>query len=141
MADRISSERRSATMRAVHSRDTGPEIRVRQIVHGLRYRFRIHRVELPGKPDLVFPGPRKAIFVHGCFWHQHQGCKRATVPQSNTGYWSAKLRRNVERDATQIAALKESGWRVLVIWECELKNEGRMASRLRRFLRRRKLNS
>lgn len=134
MTDKLSKELRSANMRAVHSRDTGPEIRVRRIAHGLGYRFRLHRRELPGKPDLAFLGQRKAIFVHGCFWHQHKGCKRATVPQSNTGFWLPKLERNAARDAKQLAALKESGWRALVVWECELKNERRLRSRLRRFL-------
>ncbi|HVS25776.1 MAG TPA: very short patch repair endonuclease [Burkholderiales bacterium] len=134
MTDKISKERRSANMRAVHSRDTGPEIRVRQIAHGLGYRFRLHRRELPGKPDLAFPGQRKAIFVHGCFWHQHKGCERGSMPQSNVGFWRPKLAHNAARDAKQLTAIKESGWRAMVIWECELKNERRLVSRLRRFL-------
>ena len=134
MTDKISKELRSANMRAVRSRDTMPEIRVRQIAHGLGYRFRLHRRELPGKPDLAFPGRRKAIFVHGCFWHQHKGCKRATVPQSNVGFWRPKLARNVARDTKQLAALKKSEWRVLVVWECETKDTRRLAGRLKKFL-------
>lgn len=134
MTDTLSKPQRSANMRAVGSRNTKPEIRVRRIAHGLGYRFRLHRRELPGKPDLAFPGRRKAVFVHGCFWHQHKGCGRAAVPQSNIGFWLPKLTRNAARDAAQIAALKKIGWRALVIWECELKNERRVASRIRRFL-------
>lgn len=134
MTDKISKEVRSANMRAVRSRDTAPEIRVRQIAHGLGYRFRLHRRELPGTPDLAFPGRRKAIFVHGCFWHQHRGCKRATVPRSNVGFWLPKLARNMARDTKQLVALKEKEWRVLVLWECETKDVQRLAERLKRFL-------
>jgi DNA mismatch endonuclease (patch repair protein) len=132
--DKISKEQRSENMRAVRSLNTGPEIRVRQIAHGLGYRFRIHRRDLPGKPDLAFPSRRKAVFVHGCFWHQHKGCRRASLPQSNIDYWHPKLARNAVRDAKQIAALKANGWRALVIWECEIKDEKWLTARLRRFL-------
>jgi DNA mismatch endonuclease, patch repair protein len=121
-------------MRAVRSRNTRPEIRVRQIAHGLGYRFRLNLRELPGKPDIGFPGLRKVIFVHGCFWHQHKGCRRASLPQSNYDFWLTKLAHNVERDAEQIAAIRKLGWRVLVVWECEIENERRLAARLRRFL-------
>src|ERR1035441_4869388 len=101
-------------MSAVRSRNTGPEIRVRQIAHGLGYRFRLHRRELPGKPDIAFPGRQKVVFVHGCFWHQHKGCPRASIPESNSEFWRNKLARNIARDAKQITAIKKSGWRVLV---------------------------
>lgn len=121
-------------MRAVRGVNTQPEMRVRQIAHGLGYRFRLHRRDLPGKPDLAFPGRRKVIFVHGCFWHQHQGCRRGSAPQSNVGFWRPKLARNKSRDAKQIAAVKRRGWRVLVIWECQTKNKNRLAARLNRFL-------
>ena len=134
MTDTISSERRSANMRAVHSRDTQPEISVRKIVYELGYRYRLHRKELPGEPDVVFIGKLKAIFVHGCFWHQHKGCKRATMPQSNVAFWQNKLARNVERDAEQMRSLKANGWKTLVVWECETKNKLKLANRLRRFL-------
>lgn len=134
MTDNISKERRSANMRAVLSRDTRPEIRVRQIAHGLGYRFRLNRRDLPGKPDIAFPGRRKVVFVHGCFWHQHKGCRKATVPESNYDFWRTKLARNVDRDTAQLAAIRRLGWRVLVVWECEIKNERRLAARLRRFL-------
>jgi DNA mismatch endonuclease (patch repair protein) len=134
MTDRISKERRSANMRAVGSRNTRPEIRVRQIAHSLGYRFRLHERDLPGSPDIAFPGRQKAIFVHGCFWHRHNGCPRATVPQSNPGFWRKKLRRNAARDAKQLAAIKKRGWRALVVWQCEIKDEKRLRARLRRFL-------
>lgn len=134
MTDTISKDRRSANMRAVRSRNTRPEIRVRQIAHGLGYRFRLHRSDLPGKPDIVFPGRQKAVFVHGCFWHQHNGCRRAGIPRSNSRFWRRKLARNAARDADQLAAIKKRGWRALVIWECQIKDEKRLTARLRRFL-------
>jgi DNA mismatch endonuclease (patch repair protein) len=134
VTDSISKERRSANMRAVRSGNTQPEIRVRQIAHGLGYRFRLHRRGLPGKPDIAFPGRRKAVFVHGCFWHQHKGCPRASVPQSHLGFWLPKLARNSARDAEQLAAIKKCGWKALVVWECEIKDEKRLTARLRRFL-------
>ena len=134
MTDKISKARRSANMRAVRSRNTRPEILVRQIAYRLGFRFRLHRSDLPGKPDIAFPGRRKAIFVHGCFWHQHKGCRRATVPKSNRGFWRLKLARNVARDAMQLAAIRKRGWRALVVWECEIKNERRLAAKVRRFL-------
>jgi DNA mismatch endonuclease (patch repair protein) len=133
--DKLTQEQRSANMRAVRGRNTGPELLVRRIAHGLGYRFRLHRSDLPGKPDLAFPGRHKAVFVHGCFWHQHKGCPRGGSPESNRDFWQAKLARNVARDAQQVAALNERGWWTLVIWECQTKDEKRLAARLRRFLR------
>ncbi|MGD0124240.1 MAG: very short patch repair endonuclease [Terriglobia bacterium] len=135
MTDKVSKEQRSANMRAVRSRNTQPEVRVRQIAHALGYRFRLHFRKLPGKPDLAFPGRRKAIFVHGCFWHRHKGCRRASMPKSNRAFWRAKLARNASRDSEELAAIRKQGWRALVVWECEVKNEPRLAARLRRFLR------
>jgi DNA mismatch endonuclease, patch repair protein len=132
--DTVSKNQRSANMRAVRSADTQPEMRVRLIAHRLGYRFRLHRRDLPGKPDLAFPGRRKVIFVHGCFWHQHQGCPRGSVPSSNIDFWSLKLAGNRARDEEQLAAVRKRGWRALVIWECQTKNETRLATRLRRFL-------
>lgn len=124
-------------MSRIRSKDMKPELIVRRIVHALGYRYRLHRKDLPGKPDLVFGPRRKVIFVHGCFWHMHpkSTCRDARAPTSNTGYWSAKLARNVERDAAHIAALQAGGWRVLVIWECETANAADLERRLRRFLR------
>lgn len=135
MTDSISKARRSANMRAVRGRNTRPEILVRQIAFGLGYRFRLHRADLPGKPDIAFPGRQKAIFVHGCFWHQHKGCRRATVPKSNRGFWRKKLGRNIARDAMQLAAIRKRGWRALVVWECEIKNKRRLAAKMKSFLR------
>ena len=134
MTDKISSERRSANMGAIRSRDMKPELRVRRAAHGLGYRFRLHRSDLPGKPDLVFAGRHKVIFVHGCFWHQHQGCQDGRMPHSNLGYWRPKLVRNVKRDTEHLARLKMGGWKALVIWECETRDERRLNSRLRRFV-------
>lgn len=134
MTDRLSKERRSANMRAIRSQDMKPELRVRQAAHNLGYRFRLHRNDLPGKPDLVFTKRQKIIFVHGCFWHQHKGCIDGRAPKSNTGYWRPKLARNVKRDAQHLAQLKHDGWKVLLVWECETKDGKRLLSRLKRFL-------
>lgn len=134
MTDKISAERRSANMRAIRSRGMKPEIRVRQTAHGLGYRFRLHRNDLPGKPDLIFVRLNKVIFVHGCFWHQHQNCRDGHVPKSNRSYWKPKLARNAERDAEHLAALKANGWKSLVIWECEITDERKLSLRLKRFL-------
>jgi DNA mismatch endonuclease (patch repair protein) len=109
-------------MRAVKSKGTKPEIKVRRLLHHAGYRYRLHRKDLPGNPDIIFPGRRAAIFVHGCFWHQHPGCPHASRPSSNNAYWTKKLDRNVERDKRNILSLEEGGWRVLLLWECELKN-------------------
>lgn len=125
---------RSRIMRAVKSRDTAPEMLVRRIVHGLGYRYRLHRKDLPGKPDLVFPARCKVIFVHGCFWHGHD-CKRgARTPKTNRDYWQAKIARNRERDVEHWEKLKETGWNVLVIWECEIRDREKLTKQLRNFL-------
>lgn len=121
-------------MRSIKGRDTGPEMLVRRTVHGMGYRYRLHRKELPGKPDLVFPSRKKAIFVHGCFWHGHD-CKRgARTPKSNRTYWETKISRNRERDEQARKALQQDGWLVLIIWECEMKDQQFLSRRLRRFL-------
>ena len=119
MADTISKEQRSANMRAIRNKDMKPELCVRRAAHAMGYRFRLHRRDLPGKPDLVFPGRHKAIFVHGCFWHQH-GCKLSNKPASNVDFWEKKFNRNKERDKENLVACKELGWKVLTIWECEV---------------------
>ena len=134
MTDKISKERRSANMRAVKGKDTEPERAVRRLVRRMGYRFRLHCPDLPGKPDIVFPGRRAVIFVHGCFWHGHS-CKRGALkPRTNARFWARKLARNVDRDARQISLLRAAGWRTLVVWQCELKNEQRLSTRIRRFL-------
>ena len=135
-SDIFDAEKRSAVMRAVKSRDTTPELVVRAAVCALGYsrRYRIG-AKLPGRPDLVFGAMRKAIFVHGCFWHGHS-CKRgARQPKDNAAYWRAKIARNVARDARSSAALKTAGWRVLTLWECEVKEEALLARKLSAFLR------
>jgi DNA mismatch endonuclease, patch repair protein len=135
MAEKISVFRRSVNMAAIQSGDTKPEMIVRRLVYRLGYRYRLHRRDLPGKPDLVFGPRRAAIFVHGCFWHMHpKGCPDAREPKSNTGYWQPKLRRNVERDKENIRALRRDGWSVLVIWDCETKDAVQLTRRLITFL-------
>lgn len=136
MADRITPEQRSANMARIRSTGMKPEMLVRRLAHSMGYRFRLHRRDLPGKPDLVFPGRRSVIFVHGCFWHQHPDpeCRDARPPRSRTEYWGPKLQRNVERDAENVARLEAMGWRVLVLWECELKDRNVVADQLRSFL-------
>lgn len=132
--DVFDAEKRSAVMRAVKSKDTAPEMKVRRLLHRAGYRFRLHRADLPGKPDIVFPGRRAAIFVHGCFWHQHPGCRHADRPSSNSPYWNKKLGRNVERDSAHVTALREQGWKVLTLWECEVRSLD-VLSKLERFLK------
>jgi len=121
MTDVFPSEKRSWIMSRVREKNTSPEFKVRSLVHRLGYRFRLHRKDLPGKPDLVFPSRKKIIFVHGCFWHGHDCARGNRSPKTNTEYWVEKIRRNTERDACHQAELKAIGWDVLVVWECELK--------------------
>lgn len=128
--DKISAEKRSWTMSQVKGRDTGPEKIVRSLLHRMGYRFRVQRADLPGKPDVVLPKYRTVIFVHGCFWHRHTGCKRTTMPATNFDYWNQKFERNVARDAQNKAKLESEGWHVLVVWECELKNLAALRDRL-----------
>jgi DNA mismatch endonuclease (patch repair protein) len=126
---------RSENMRRIRSKDTGPEITVRKLVRGLGFTgYRLHRKDLPGKPDLAFVGRKLAVFVHGCFWHGH-GCKEGLRrPKSNAGYWLPKIASNVERDASHVSKLVDLGWSVLTVWECDLSNPTDLAERLRRFL-------
>lgn len=121
-------------MRGVRSRDTTPERMVRSVAHRLGYRFRLSGCGLPGSPDLTFPRLHAAVFVHGCFWHQHECARGSRVPKSNERYWRAKLVRNTERDAEAIQALRRMGWRVLVIWECQTHDADRLRARLAKFL-------
>lgn len=122
---------RSDIMRAVKRAHTKPEIIVRQALHALGLRFRLHRRDLPGSPDIVLPKFRTVIFVHGCFWHRHPDCRYATTPKSRQDYWLPKFEANIERDARKEAQLRELGWRVLVIWECETKSLEALEPRLR----------
>ena len=132
--DRISKADRSANMRAIRSKGTKPEMLVRRLVHGMGFRYRLHRADLPGIPDLVFAGQRKIIFVHGCFWHQHAGCKRSNVPKSRGAYWLPKLARNVMRDLDSVRQLNSRGWQVLVIWECQAADGDQTRNLIRSFL-------
>ena len=132
--DSISPTRRSENMRRIRSKDTKPEVTVRSLVHRLGYRFRLHRSDLPGRPDLAFPGLRKLIFVHGCFWHQHTSCADGRMPKSRKSYWVPKLRGNTERDKGHRARLQKLGWDVLVIWDCETTNLDKLNAKLRKFL-------
>jgi len=132
--DKLDPTRRSENMRRIRSKDMKPELVVRSLAHQLGFRFRLHRRELPGSPDLVFPRHRKIVFVHGCFWHQHSGCREGRVPNTRKEYWEPKLARNRERDNANLAALGQAGWSTLVIWECETNNTEALATRLRSFL-------
>jgi DNA mismatch endonuclease (patch repair protein) len=127
-------EKRSAVMRRVKSRDTTPELVVRRLIWRLGARYRLHRADLPGKPDIVLPGRRLAIFVHGCFWHGHDCARGARVPKANRDYWTAKVARNRARDAAARDALAAAGWRVETIWECDLKHRAALEARVQGWL-------
>lgn len=132
MTDTVSKETRSWVMSRIRSKNTKPEKVVRSLLHRLGYRFRLHNKKLPGKPDIALKKYRTVIFVHGCFWHQHQDpeCKKARVPKSRTEWWEAKFRRNRERDAVALARLEKLGWRVIVVWECQLKDIDALTAKL-----------
>jgi DNA mismatch endonuclease (patch repair protein) len=130
MTDVFSPEKRSAVMRQVKGRDTSPELKVRRMLLDLGLRYRLHRRDLPGAPDIVLPGRRLAIFVHGCFWHGHDCPRGARIPKQNRDYWTAKIGRNRIRDEASQAALKAAGWFPLIVWECELKDEPALKARL-----------
>jgi DNA mismatch endonuclease (patch repair protein) len=121
-------------MAAVHSKNTKPEMVVRKLVFGMGYRYRLHSASLPGKPDLVFPGRNKVIFVHGCFWHRHKGCRYAASPKTRVDFWEAKFDANVARDKRTNRELKKLGWSVLTVWQCQLKKPDRLARKLDDFL-------
>lgn len=121
-------------MATIHSKDTQPEMFVRRLVHSMGYRYRLHRADLPGKPDLVFASKRKLIFIHGCFWHQH-GCQSTHFPKTNTNYWIPKLKQNKIRDAKHIKNLNKDGWQCLVLWECELEKIDKIRKRIIKFLK------
>ena len=133
--DSISSERRSWNMSRIRSTNTAPERIVRSVLHSLGYRFRLHKKSLPGKPDIVLAKHKTVIFVHGCFWHRHQGCKFCYTPKSRTEFWNEKFAGNTERDQKQREALEHLGWRVLAVWECETKDQQVLAEILDKYLR------
>jgi DNA mismatch endonuclease (patch repair protein) len=121
MADTISAERRSWNMSRIRGRDTAPEKRLRSLLHRAGFRFRLYSKDLPGKPDIVLPKYRTVVFVHGCFWHRHEGCHSATTPSTRTEFWQAKFDGNVERDKRNKLELEAAGWTVIIVWECDLK--------------------
>jgi len=134
MADVLTPEQRRRCMAAIRGKDTKPEMIVRSLVHRMGYRFRLHRRDLPGNPDLVFPGRGKVIFVHGCFWHQHPGCRYAARPATRPEFWAAKLDGNRERDERLRRELEERSWDVMVVWECQTRDIERLEQRIRSYL-------
>lgn len=134
--DTLTPEQRSERMSRIRSVGSKPELLVRRLLHGLGYRFRLHRRDLPGSPDLVFPSRKKVIFVHGCFWHRHgdPSCRLARLPKSRADFWLPKLERNRARDEKHEAALQKLGWQTHVAWECQLRDKEQLANNLRRFL-------
>jgi DNA mismatch endonuclease (patch repair protein) len=131
--DNLTPEQRSAQMAMVRSKDTKPEMLVRRLVHHMGYRYRIHRGDLPGKPDLVFGPRKKVVFVHGCFWHGHD-CSLGRIPKSRVDFWEAKIYKNRNRDEMHLLKLAEAGWESLIVWECQLKKVAEVENRIRNFL-------
>lgn len=136
MTDRLTPDRRADNMRQIRAKNTSPEMVVRRLAHGMGFRYRLHSPKLPGKPDLVFTRLRKIVEVRGCFWHQHGKCIDSHIPKSKPEYWLPKLRRNQDRDFENLQKLKALGFRVLVVWECEVKDSRRLETKLCRFLKR-----
>ena len=134
MADFFTKEKRSWIMSRVKGRDTKPEILVRSVIHRMGYRFRVHRSDLPGNPDIVLPRHGKIIFVHGCFWHGHKRCPRSKRPTTNKSFWNEKLNKNIDRDKRQQKEIKNMGWKVLVVWQCEIRKPSKLLEKLERFL-------
>ncbi|NQU38916.1 MAG: DNA mismatch endonuclease Vsr [Lentisphaerae bacterium] len=132
--DSLSKERRSWNMSRIHGENTKPEILVRSLLHRMGYRFRLHRRDLPGKPDIVLPRYKAVVFVHGCFWHRHKGCKYAYMPKSRVNFWQKKFDENVERDARVKRELRKLGWRTITVWECQIRNDVVLMNRIRRAL-------
>ena len=117
------SEQRSRNMSAIKSKNTKPEIAVRKLLHSMGYRFRLHRKDLPGSPDIVLPKYKTVIFVHGCFWHRHENCKYASTPKTRQEFWEAKFRENINRDKLNQENLSSKGWKIIIVWECEIKDK------------------
>ena len=134
MADVFTKEKRREIMASVKSRDTKPEKIVRSLVHRMGFRFSLHRKDLPGKPDIVLPRHKKVIFVHGCYWHGHANCRKATIPASNTAFWAEKIAKNKLRDAKAKRQLRRTDWRVLIVWECEIVRSEKLLRKLNKFL-------
>ncbi len=135
MVDRLSKARRSWNMSRIKGRDTAPERKLRSLLHKAGYRFRIHRTTLPGKPDIVLRKYRTVVFVHGCFWHRHEDCPNAANPKTNAAFWQEKFRNTVERDRRNSAVLADLGWRIVVVWECEIERDAaKVAGRVGQIL-------
>ena len=132
--DVLTVDQRRRNMQAIRGRDTGPEIKVRQLIHRMGYRFRLHRRDLPGTPDVVLPRHHKAVFVHGCFWHMHRCKYGRVVPKTNADFWEAKRQGNVKRDRQNMRKLRASGWKVLVVWECQTRDLSKLIETLHDFL-------
>ena len=135
MTDVFTREKRSQVMARVKGKNTTPELAVRRLLTQMGLRYRLHRADLPGKPDVAMPGRRTVVCVHGCFWHGHDCARGARMPKANNAYWQAKIGRNRERDARNRDALAEAGWKTITVWECELKVEAKLEKRLRRALK------
>lgn len=135
MADKFTPEERSRIMSRVRNRDTKPEKTVRSLLHAMGHRFRLHRKDLPGKPDIVLPKHKKVVFVHGCFWHGHAGCPRAARPTSNTEFWNKKIDKNMARDAAAQKDLSTLGWKHLIVWQCEMRDLPALTDKLEQFLK------
>jgi DNA mismatch endonuclease (patch repair protein) len=132
--DKLTPEHRGLLMSRVKSKNTAPEMAVRHLVFGMGYRYRLHDKRLPGRPDLVFPGRRKVVFVNGCFWHGHEGCRYARLPKTRVDFWREKIEKNRVRDRTNVALLEANGWKVLAVWQCELKIIEALANKLYEFI-------
>ena len=132
--DIVSPEKRSRMMAGIKGKNTRPELVVRKLVHGMGFRYRLHRKDLPGSPDLVFPRLKKVIFVHGCFWHRHAGCRFAYTPKSNAQFWLDKLEGNIRRDGQAVMALDTLDWQVLIVWECEVSDLPALNRKVSSFL-------
>lgn len=130
MLNKLTSQHRSWNMSRIRSKDTWPELIVRSLLHWMGYRFRLYRKDLPGRPDIVLPKYKTVIFVHGCFWHQHKGCKRCTTPSTHQSYWLPKLQRNVQNDRKNRKKIKALGWQSIIVWECEVKNIEKLAKKI-----------
>ncbi|MHB8137988.1 MAG: very short patch repair endonuclease [Smithellaceae bacterium] len=135
MTDTLSPEERSKRMSLIRGKGSAPEMKLRCLVHKMGFRYRLHIKELPGKPDLVFPSRHAVIFMHGCFWHRHEKCKLSRLPKSKLGFWKTKLEENIKRDVRNQRQLISLGWRILIVWECEITDTERVSAIVREFLR------
>ena len=134
MVDKFSREERSRIMSRVKGRDTDPEKKVRSLLQAMGYRFRLNQKSLPGSPDIVLPKYKKTVFVHGCFWHGHKGCRRAARPTSNADFWNRKIEGNIKRDSVKLRELRKLGWKATVVWQCQIRDMRSLEKRLERFL-------